>query len=1371
MKRYNLINNSLGWLCFVIAAVTYLLTIEPTASFWDCPEFISQGYKLEVGHPPGNPIFMLTARFFVTLFGGGADTAAIAVNSMSALLSAGTILLLFWTITHLVKKLTVKDDTTEISLPKMLVIMGAGLCGALAYTWSDTFWFSAVEGEVYAFSSFCTALVFWLILKWENRADQPHSDRYLVLIAYVIGISIAVHLLNLLCIPAIVLVFYYKKFKNTSVKGSLLALAVSAAIIGLILYGLVPGFISVAQRFELFFVNTLGMSYNTGVLAYVIILLGIFIWTIYELYKQKSVARIKLGVLLSLILSGMPFIGHGWIIPTILILALVCYLYVFCKKIPTRIFNVMILSVFVIFIGYSSYALLLIRASANTPMNQNAPDNVFALASYLNREQYGDRPLFYGSSFAERIKWEKAYVNNPETGEPVLIEYTNVDAQGYPVLSSIDGYVRKDGVVVDEGEDAYTKIAKKNDNEPDRYVKERHNTKPKTSEDMDMLFTRIYSTRADHVNNYKSWTDYTVEDFENIPSSVRSEWAMRPEHIVTREELLPYLKNTSTVNLGDETVSDVYKPGFMTNLKYFVGYQLNHMYWRYFMWNFAGRQNDYAGNGEPHMGNWISGIPALDNARLGDQSLLPDQYGKDNPGHNVFYMLPLLMGIFGLLWQALKRHKYYPNRGIEQFWIVFFLFFMTGIAIVLYLNQTPGQPRERDYAFAGSFYAFAIWIGMGVPAIASFIRMALGHLQNKDADAEDDSEVEVNAPTAGVKNVSGKAPAKNHPTQALPRNIQIVAASVAVLIGILIPLQMVSQTWDDHDRSGRYTARDFGMNYLYSLDDDAIIFVNGDNDTFPLWYAQEVEGCRPDVKVVNLSYLSTDWYANQISAATYDAAGVPMFARPTDYAYDKLQFINYPAANLYELIASELEQALASEQLETVQYARKLGEPLTWETVQKYKDLAEDTRNLSPVTIDEAMKEFYSHTNPGHDVIKAIWDVDYSFTRPDVIVPLDEKAIKKHFGSMGNISYLDGKPYMKMGIDQLKEFNGLLSEWLRFDIIAKSAMNNFKRPVYFASTVGPSYYLGLDNNLVNTGMALQVTPFTDGATPATSAKAYCNIIDKFRWGGIDAKDHKPYLDETVRNMVSSTRLAMIDAAEEMIGLGDNPAPADVRTISAKKGLHVPANYYEMAANILDYMQQKLPADVAPYESGLDVRLAQTYTSLGLMTGNKAYLNKARNIANYVVDHYAPVMKYAASLSDRQRSLLGNATKYDVKYNLTTATGILNIVNLAEKIMAMPDVPADSEDDYTNVEKLSMLAYLNSHQSYIPLFQEMFLHNDSGRFDTVVKQFYESDPQTAMQMHYVIALMEDLGLDRNAIAKQLAKKAGLSVSQWLNLSDI
>ncbi|MDE5785323.1 MAG: DUF2723 domain-containing protein, partial [Duncaniella sp.] len=565
MKKYNLINNCLGWLCFIVAAVTYMLTLEPTASFWDCPEFISQGYKLEVGHPPGNPIFMLAARFFVNFAGGDTSRVALMVNAMSGLLSAATILLLFWTITHLVKRLIVKNDATEVSLTKMLVIFGSGLCGALVYTWSDTFWFSAVEGEVYAFSSFCTALVFWLILKWENRASEPHSDKYLVLIAYVIGISIAVHLLNLLCIPAIGLVIYYRLYKHTTARGSLVTLAVSAVVVGLILYGLVPGFIEVAQYFELFAVNTLGMSFNMGVLIYAICAVGAFVWAIRELYVQRSVARIRWSVALAILMSGIPFIGESLLIPVVFMIAVVGFLWL-APKLPVRLLNLVVTGIFVIFIGYSSYALLLIRSTANPPMNQNAPDNVFSLASYLNREQYGERPLFYGQTLNSGVVYQ---VDNSMSTSPLFTP----------------------------GAANYAKQVKTSPDDPDRYIVTGYKKNYTLNPELNMLFPRIYS--GAHAQAYRDWTG-----MKGVPTTV-----------------YPYV---DTQGNPLEQYADVkIKPTMGENLSFFLIYQLNHMYWRYFMWNFAGRQNDIQGNGEVNHGNWISGIPFIDNPRLGDQSLLP----------------------------------------------------------------------------------------------------------------------------------------------------------------------------------------------------------------------------------------------------------------------------------------------------------------------------------------------------------------------------------------------------------------------------------------------------------------------------------------------------------------------------------------------------------------------------------------------------------------------------------------------------------------------------------------------------------------------------------------------------------------------------
>ncbi len=1105
MKRYNILNNVFGWLCFVIAAVTYLLTIEPTASFWDCPEFILQAFKLEVGHPPGNPIFMLAGRFFVNFAGGDVSKVAACVNTMSALLSAATILLLFWTITHLVRRLLVKDDAVAVSLPRMAVIFGSGFCGALAYTWSDTFWFSAVEGEVYAFSSFCTALVFWLILKWENRADLPHSDKYLVLIAYVIGISIAVHLLNLLCIPAIVLVVYYRKWKNTTGKGSLAALLVSCVIVGLILYGLVPGFIEIAQYFELLFVNVFHFGFNSGTLIYAFLLVCSFVWAIHSLYRQKNLSAIRWSVLVSITLSGMLFIGDSLWIAFVLTAALVWWLFT-AKKLPVRIPTLVVMSTFVIFIGYSSYALLLIRSSAHTPMNQNAPDNVFSLASYLNREQYGDRPLFYGMTL---------------NSEPV-----------YQIANGVQQ------PVVKEGKALYEKTVKSSDDEPDSYTLTGYKKDYTMTPELNMLFPRIYSSTDPHPDAYRDWIGMRGRPVE------ATAYVDADGNAIQKKTLI--------------------KPTFAENLQFFLTYQLNHMYWRYFMWNFAGRQNDIQGNGEVNQGNWISGIPFIDNLRLGDQSLLPDEYGKGNKGHNVFFMLPLLLGIIGLGWQAFTS-----KRGIEQFWVVFFLFFMTGIAIVLYLNQTPSQPRERDYAFAGSFYAYAIWIGMGV---AGLWRMFMSLF------AGDSKKV----------------------TESKKNRMKLIGAAVACVIGLLVPLQMVSQTWDDHDRSNRYTTRDFGNNYLNSLDENAIVFTNGDNDTFPLWYAQEVEGTRTDVKVVNLSYLTTPWYVDQIRMPSYEAPGIDMQAKPTDYAYDKLQY----------------------------SYV-----------------LSPDTMSVNVLS---SLRNLYSpeaRTNEwGVPIIK------YA----NMYVPVDTEAMVK----AGRINADEAAAADELIPIDMTATRGLtLSQVMALDMIGTSAANGWNRPVYFAMTVPERYYLGLSPYLRNTGLAYEVGPIRNpnGEVGVNLDKMYTNITEKWQWGGLDKVDDpsKIYLDETVRRMVTTHRSAMLDLAtaylmqalESEMMLDRDSAGTYLNDFSRAELPKIKADSYSRALKILDLMREKLPESAMPYSVSVGQSIGDLYLRIGEATGNDDATETGLEILRKEIDRYARNVVYYQSLSPSQYNTLPVADRY------------------------------------------------------------------------------------------------------------------------------
>ncbi|MCM1029383.1 MAG: DUF2723 domain-containing protein [Pseudoflavonifractor sp.] len=1109
MKRYNLINNLLGWLCFLIAAVTYLLTIEPTASFWDCPEFILQGFKLEVGHPPGNPIFMLAARFFINFAGDDISNVAAAVNTMSALLSAGTILLLFWTVTHLVKRLIVKDDATEISLARMLVIFGSGLCGALAYTWSDTFWFSAVEGEVYAFSSFCTALVFWLILKWENRADLPHSDKYLVFIAYVIGISIAVHLLNLLCIPAIVLVVYYRKWKSTTAKGSLIALLISFVIVALILYGLVPGFIAMAQKFELLFTNSLGASFNTGTLVYAIVLVAMMIWTVAELYRAKSRVRVIISFALTCLLSGIFMLSGSLILSFILTAAVVAILLI-VKKFPTRILALATLSIMVIFAGYSSYALLLIRSSASTPMNQNAPDNVFALASYLNREQYGERPLLYGQT-----------VNS-------------LPLRGY------DG-----APIIEEGAPLYAKTVKTSPSEPDSYTMTGHKKTYKMTPELNMIFPRIYSNGEGHPQAYADWSGFKGEP---VAATVTIDDRGNP----IEQRMLN-------------------KPTFAENLSYFINYQLNWMYWRYFMWNFAGRQNDIQGNGEVNHGNWISGIPFIDNMRLGDQSLLPYDEGEGNKGRNVFFMLPLILGIIGLGWQAFTS-----KRGIEQFWVVFFLFFMTGIAIVIYLNQTPGQPRERDYAFAGSFYAYAIWIGIGVAGlwrafIALFAKKSKGSVKAAPTDISD--------------------------------NDHTWAAILACIIGLIVPIQMVSQTWDDHDRSGRYTARDFGMNYLNSLEENAIIFTNGDNDTFPLWYAQEVEGERTDVKVVNLSYLTTDWYVNQITRPSYEAPAIKIQAQPKDYAYDRMQYSYF---------------------------------------------ISPDT---TPVPVESSLAELFSPKS--FNQMYGVPEMKY----PKVYIPIDTAALI----ASGRITRNEASNAADALVTDLSSggaaSGATLSQVISLDMLNTSAKNGWDRPIYFAMTVPERYYLGLTPFMRSTGLAYQVTPFRNpnGRTGVDIDRMYRNVTERFRWGGLDqGKDL--YLDETVRRMVSTNRSAMVDLATALYNRAVDTDTTSAAGVTDAAGNSINENGrispaasreadFDRAVEVLDLMREKLPESAQPWGPQLGQELAELYVRIGIFGNRPDELEKGLDILKGQIASAAKAVVYYQSLTPAQYSTLQMLDRY------------------------------------------------------------------------------------------------------------------------------
>ncbi len=1013
MKQYKLLNNIFGWVAFVIAAYTYLSTVEPTASFWDCPEFITCADKGEVGHPPGNAFFNLTGRFFVNFAGGDVTQAAVWVNRMSAMFSAATILLLFWTITALTRKFVCRGNAfygtprEEMSGSQIATVLGAGLVGALAYTWSDTFWFSAVEGEVYAFSSFMTALVFWLILKWEGQSRGVDGDRYIILLAYIIGLSIGVHLLNLLTLPAIVLVYYFKKHPNATLKGSLAALVVSVLMVFFILYGMIPGLVKLASATELLFVNTLGFSFNTGTGFYFFFILAFLVAGIALMYRPSTSPRVQQAMLVAgCVLSGAPFVGDGWLLGIGISIILAIVVFYLGERINARLASNVLLCLLSILIGYSTFAQIIVRSSAQLPMNQNSPDEIFAFTKYLNREQYGESPLFRGQTFASSILRDK-------NGQ----------------------------AIVEKGAPIWGKKVKMSADEPDRY--EQIGNKESYKYNYTTLFPRMYSNSGNHISGYKQWCNWNDKD---------------PGHNV--------------IGVDGKSLKGV--PTFADNLTYFINYQVNFMYWRYFMWNFSGRESDEQSYGEIDRGRAICGIPVLDKLLFDvpDQSSLPECIAN-NKGHNVFYMLPLLLGLIGLIYQAMAGRE-----GIQGFWVVFFLFFMTGLAIVIYLNQTPYQPRERDYAYAGSFYAFAIWIGMGAAGVSALLQRLL----------------------------------KGHRTSAS------LLAGVACL---LVPVQMVSQTWDDHDRSGRYTARDFGRNYLSSLEPNAIIFTNGDNDTFPLWYAQEVEGYRTDVRVCNLSYLQTDWYIDQMKSQAYDSEPLPIALRRDQYAHDNLNF-----AHLIPL--TDEEQPLHASM------------NFLYSDDPKYKSLPNYGRlDFLPA------KKFGIDINP--DEVLASPCINVKDTS-ELITHMTIDLSKKNYVTKNEIAVLA--------------------------MIDEISRTGWKRPIYFATTVGRDMYMGLDKYFRLVGLAYQIVPLANGGTSTPDLdKSYDNLMNKFVWGNI--QDTTIYLDENNRRMCRTQRMMFCTMIEQLLATGD----------------------YERALAATEYCDKTIPATAVPYEY-TSLTLAQSYYACG-----------------------------------------------------------------------------------------------------------------------------------------------------------------------------
>lgn len=980
-----------GWIVFLIAALVYGLTIEPTASFWDCPEFISCAEKLQIGHPPGAPFYMLAGNLF-TQFASDASQVSRMVNLLNALLSAGCILFLFWSITRLARTL-IAGEEQKLSMKSGIIILGSGLVGALSYTFSDTFWFSAVEGEVYAFSSFLTALVFWMILRWQDEANTVQGDRWLVLIAYIIGLSIGVHLLNLLCIPAIVLVFYYQKKQIPSLKGTIGAILLSALLIVFILFLYIPGMTEIGGWFELLFVNVMGCAFHSGLISFILLTLLLLIFGIYK-FRKKRILHTSLWCMLMLTM------------------------------------------------GYTSYAVILIRSNANTPLNENAPDNIFTLKSYLNRDQYESVPLLYGKSYAS----EPEYIPD---GEYYRLRMKKGNAIYRP------------------------------DKEKGKYVIVTH--KESVCYTQNMLFPRMWNESLASI--YKNWSGGT-------------------EEAPTQKE----------------------------NLTYLVNYQLNHMYWRYFLWNFVGRQNDIQGSGEPEHGNWITGISWIDNMRLGDQSLLPKSL-KENKGHNVFYGIPLLLGLFGIWWQ-LKKGK----KGQQQFNILFLLFFMTGIAIVLYLNQSPNQPRERDYAYAGSFYAFAFWIGLGTAGLCDMLRR---------------------------------------------KNVPKFTVYLLLLVCLLIPIQMASQTWDDHDRSNRYTCRDFGANYLMTLPEKGhpIIYCNGDNDTFPLWYNQDTEGVRRDVRICNLSYAQTDWYIYQQQCPLYDAPGLPISWTKEQYKEGTNEFVH---------IRPELKKQIVEFYKQHPEEARK--------------SFGEDPFEIRNILKHWAFSEKQDLRVIPTDTISMYIDKD-AVLRSDIMLP----ASIRHLKGEELKSAIPDKIYIS-----LKNKNILSKvDLLTLEVLANC---NWERPLYMAISVGEVSNLQFDDYYVQEGLAYRFTPFNykqwgDVNEKQSSAvdveKLYKNLMSNYKFGGLNTPNL--YLDETTMRICYSHRRLFAQLATQLIKQGET----------------------ERAKKVLAYAEQVIPSYNVPevYESG-SFDIAVAYAALGETA-------KSIKLLNSLIAEAEDYINWALSLGNRK----------------------------------------------------------------------------------------------------------------------------------------
>lgn len=1035
-------NNILGWAVFAIAAYTYISTVEPTTSFWDCGEYIATAYKLEVGHPPGAPTYLLIGRAF-SMFASPENVAHI-MNILSGLCSAFTILFLFWTISALSRKLFQHlSGSDALSDGDRIATFGSAVVGSLAYTFSDTFWFSAVEGEVYAMSSMVTALVFWSILKWERIAHEPRANRWIVMIAYLIGLGIGIHLLNLLAIPAVVAVIYFKRNEFT-LRGVAIATGIGVAILGGVQAILIPQTVNIAAKFEFFAVNSLGSPFHTGSVIFMALLLGGIVYGIYYTYRK----------------------GHA-------------------------LLNTGLVSLLVMMIGYSTFVTILVRSNANPPIDENNPENLVNLLAYLNREQYGDSPLLYGQYFNSPLDRQEPY----KDGSPVY----------YP----------------DERTGRY------------ELADDRKGSKPNYADEFKAFFPRMWSSKQNHVRAYKEWSD-----FEGKPIQYRN----------------PASGKIETIN----------KPTMAENFRYMFRYQMGWMYFRYFMWNFSGRQNDAQGHGNFIDGNWMTGIDFIDEAHVGPQGELPPHL-ENQKARNFFYAIPLLLGLLGLIYQA-RRHPKFA-------WIVALLFMFTGLAIMAYQNEYPFQPRERDYAHAGSFYVFSIWIGLGVLALYD----AAKSMASKDL-----------AQTIGFMLGGGILLAIigamfGNPSfgylmlyMAIMASIAMAAmfgigtvikdrklqAALSAVLCLVAPVLMAKDGWDDHDRSNRYTARDIAKNYLDSCEKNAVLFTNGDNDTFPLWYLQEVEGYRTDVRIVNLTLGSTDWFIDMIRRQAYDdGLPVKLTMEKDDYRQGTRDYL--PIAertkseahiNIDQIVAFALDERQAT--------TMGNGKKMNYIPTRKFRLPVDSAKVVSNGTV----KPDYASR-----VVDAIeWEVKGGYV--------------------------------------------LKSELLMLDILAN---NNWERPIYYANTMPRDSYFGLQKYMQHEGFTYRLVPYevkNDRNQFGYFGEVepdimYENMMNEFSYGNM--QDPSIFLDENNLRFVTNLRLNFSRLADVLAKQGDT----------------------ERAMNVLDRCVEITVNENTPK----DVTLLQVMETYFFLDEDEKGMNIARGLGeNYIeyLEYYASLNREQQTAIER-----------------------------------------------------------------------------------------------------------------------------------------